>query len=972
MLRAAIVAGLLLFVALPPAAALGATVSSQLALYDHTIVWQTADPSEVGAPKADDIYGATIDPVTHLAGTFPICTLDSAQKTPDVWGNIVVWCDYRPGPDDLYTLPDGDIFGYDIGDSTEFPIATASGDQKTPSVSGSLVVWADGRDLAARSWDIYAYDLTTHTEFAVSRQADSQTAPDISGATVVWVDRRNDNADGTNPDIYGATIDPVAHTATTFPICVNTAKQNEPAIDGNTVVWTDYRHGSAEIYSYNLLTHVESRLSTNGQHAEVSGKTVVWQQDSAQGTFIAGENLATGRTFTVAQDAAGDSDPHISGKTVVYLVGSQNQLGVTDLGWQASLAVVGAVPGWAGSTSLTLALDAATPGSLVTGVRYSQDGLTWSSWEPYGSTGSNTVSPGDGLRTLYAQCKDDEGSLSPAVQAGVTIDTTPPVTGDDADAAWHNAAVTVSLSAQDSGYGHVVTQYKIDGATGWTEGSSVVIPAPADHSNDGSHTIAYHSVDGLGNAEATKTTQVRIDTTAPGLAGSVDDLWHNGPVTVSLTASDSASGVATTEYAVDGGAWQTGTAFQVTGDGVHTVSYRATDNAGNTSTASSGQVKIDTTAPATTQTGADTGLWNTDWVVVTFSAADSGSGVAKTEYNLDGAGWITATDSQTEPIKPVSTRQTHTLLYRSIDTVGNVESAKSCEVKTEATIFLLPFTTATSTTPKWKTAWLNSDVTVTFTALAGTAAVGHTEYSTNGGATWTTGTSVTVAAPADHSNDGGHAILYRSIDVDQHAETPKTVTVHIDTTPPATTQTGGDGAWHNHDVTVTLSAHDANAGVATTEYSLDGGTTWTEGNYPFIPVLADHSTDGMNVVLYRSTDTAGNREADQTCKVGIDTQRPVTKAPYAASVLRYRYVTLRYRVNDPLPGSGKAKVTIKVRTLSGRTVKTLSLGLRRVNATLSYRFRCTLPRRTYRFVVYATDLAGNTQARKGVNRLVVR
>jgi hypothetical protein len=36
------------------------------------------------------------------------------------------------------------------------------------------------------------------------------------------------------------------------------------------------------------------------------------------------------------------------------------------------------------------------------------------------------------------------------------------------------------------------------------------------------------------------------------------------------------------------------------------------------------------------------------------------------------------------------------------------------------------------------------------------------------------------------------------------------------------------------------------------------------------------------------------------------------------------------------------------------------------------RFDCTLARGTYRFTVYATDLAGNTQAKAASNRLVVK
>ena len=106
--------------------------------------------------------------------------------------------------------------------------------------------------------------------------------------------------------------------------------------------------------------------------------------------------------------------------------------------------------------------------------------------------------------------------------------------------------------------------------------------------------------------------------------------------------------------------------------------------------------------------------------------------------------------------------------------------------------------------------------------------------------------------------------------------------------------------------------------------------------------------------------------------VNIDTRKPVTKAPYAASVAAGRTATLKYQVTDPRPGSPKATVMIKIKTLSGTSVKTLKLGRVPVGKLLSARFSCKLTKKTYRFYVYATDLAGNAQATVGSNRFTVR
>ena len=80
-----------------------------------------------------------------------------------------------------------------------------------------------------------------------------------------------------------------------------------------------------------------------------------------------------------------------------------------------------------------------------------------------------------------------------------------------------------------------------------------------------------------------------------------------------------------------------------------------------------------------------------------------------------------------------------------------------------------PTTTATGADDLWH----NKPVTVTLTATDGPSGSGvtRTEYRIDGGP-WTAATSLTVAAPADHANDGSHAVLYRSVDGAGNTETP--------------------------------------------------------------------------------------------------------------------------------------------------------------------------------------------------------
>ena len=117
--------------------------------------------------------------------------------------------------------------------------------------------------------------------------------------------------------------------------------------------------------------------------------------------------------------------------------------------------------------------------------------------------------------------------------------------------------------------------------------------------------------------------------------------------------------------------------------------------------------------------------------------------------------------------------------------------------------------------------------------------------------------------------------------------------------------------------------------------------------------------------------TPATRAAIGTCLVRIDTTRPKPKAPYRASTRRGHWVTVRFSVND-WAQSGTATATLRFKTGKGRTVKTVLLTRQKVNTALKYRFRCLFGKGTYRFFIYSTDIAGNTQLRPASNTLMVR
>ncbi len=176
-------------------------------------------------------------------------------------------------------------------------------------------------------------------------------------------------------------------------------------------------------------------------------------------------------------------------------------------------------------------------------------------------------------------------------------------------ATWYsNNNPTFTWSAADDISGAGGCRYLID----QTAGSQVPIAYPHYETSisytgktDGIWYFHIRALDRAGNWGPTDTQQVRIDTKPPVTTQSgADSAWHTTPVTVTFKASDALSGVAFTEYQLDGGAWTQGTKLTVSAVGAHTVLYRSHDKAGNVETAKTVQVNIGSTFTVTASAGA--------------------------------------------------------------------------------------------------------------------------------------------------------------------------------------------------------------------------------------------------------------------------------------------------------------------------------------------------------------------------------
>ncbi|MFL5758008.1 MAG: OmpL47-type beta-barrel domain-containing protein [Chloroflexota bacterium] len=406
------------------------------------------------------------------------------------------------------------------------------------------------------------------------------------------------------------------------------------------------------------------------------------------------------------------------------------------------------------------------------------DDLATMSWDLVGADGH--VVP-NGTYSWSFRAADRWGN-TPITRTGtVTLDTTDPVStaavsaGTLGGSGWYITPASVAISATDTGSGVTSRTYAIDGGASHTVSGLVAV------ATSGTHKVTYFATDRAGNQEAAHTLTVKVDVTKPvttptvtGLAGS--NGWWTGPASVTLNAVDAHSGVAKLVAAVDGGPTAPVTGpFAFSTEGTHTISYAATDRAGNVEATRTTTVRIDATKP-TTDLATVAGTVGVDgWVVtpatVSFHGADALSGVAGFRTVLDGGAANLAAASLT-----VATSGQHTLTYATVDRAGNVGPSRTISFKVDRTA---PTSSVALGGTQGDPAFFRTDVTVTPTSVDADSGVARLEAAVDGAA------FAPVTGPILVKTDGRHTVTFRAKDRAGNVEATKSSSFTIDRTPPS-------------------------------------------------------------------------------------------------------------------------------------------------------------------------------------------
>ena len=460
---------------------------------------------------------------------------------------------------------------------------------------------------------------------------------------------------------------------------------------------------------------------------------------------------------------------------------------------------------------------------------------------------------GDGQKAEFYSVDGAGNAEAPRFTAAAKVDKAAPSTTDDVPAGWRRDDVTVTLSAADTGGSDVAATYVRVGTSGeFARYDAAHKPVLRDGQK-----VQYYSVDGAGNREDVHTSAAaQVDKTAPVTKDDASTEWSKGDVTVQLSATDDGSGVEKTQFRVDDAAdWTDGTDVKVSGDGVHKVTYRSIDAAGNVEDVRSATVRIDTKAPVTADNPAAD--WARGDVTVHLSATDEGSGVKTTQFKVDDAAeWTEGTDVK------VSRHGTHKVEYRSVDAAGNVEDVRSATVWID--------TKAPVTKDDASTDWSKGEVTVHLSATDEGSGIKRTEFKVDDAADWTDGAEVKVAG------EGVHEVAYRSVDNAGNVEDTKSATVRIDTTDPAITYAGQSPpanakGWNSSDVTATWTCADPGG----------SGAKDTQVSRPLTAEAAGQSARATCV------DAAGNTASDTRGGFNIDKTAPKVAVTEVADRKQY-------------------------------------------------------------------------------------
>ena len=549
---------------------------------------------------------------------------------------------------------------------TTATVVTLSGTANDPNLNGIKEVQLWFRKSGSGSYSMYGADSSLPYAFSF----DTTTTGDdgiyeFYSIAVDWADN-TENAPGTN-DTW-TIVDSHA------PTLAITAPTDDQVLASSTVsvAWTGSDSGSG-------LAKYEAQLDSAG-----------WVD----------KGLETSHSFTSVAD--GPHSVHVRATDVAGLTSLMTVNIVVDS--TSAVSFVNPLSQISPVTELTLTVTATdTNGILEAQLWYRHGGSGSYSYfgndttAPYTFVLNTTIMDGDGIYEFYSLAIDGSGNNESAPVGNDTwtiVDNAPPVlsvTWPTADGVASSADVVVNWTGSDSASGMESFLARMDGGS-WVD-CGLALSTTFTGLLDGNHTVEVNATDRAGHSTIVGVS-FKVDKVAPTvhIVAPIDgSALASSSITLEWSASDNGSGLATLRVSKDGTLWESlgvdVTSYIFYGpsgipEGSYALYVEATDR-GGLKTTDSVDMMLDRTGPTLTITMPlqDQKMKESD-VTISWTMADSGSGVASARVSVDGGAFVSVGLATTYDALGLADGE-HDITIRVTDEAGNViEKSVSFTVST--------------------------------------------------------------------------------------------------------------------------------------------------------------------------------------------------------------------------------------------------------------------------------------------------
>ena len=295
------------------------------------------------------------------------------------------------------------------------------------------------------------------------------------------------------------------------------------------------------------------------------------------------------------------------------------------------------------------------------GMDFSNDGLSWSSWESYSTSKVWTLEDFQGLHRVYFRSRDNVGNVADPVSATIIYDNVAPngltMAVDNGATYTKDDRTNLSISGSDSTSGVWQMSFSNDGSkwSAWEDFASfrkdwnITDAANGGNANEGKKTIWFKAKDIAGNIAKNISSSIIYDKLPP--QGQImvieggNQYTTTRLVNMQVTATDGISGIAFMALDTNGqgfGPWEpyTSSKFIVLSqkDGTKIIKVKLMDGAGNVGANLQGSIIYDGTPPANVTISA-VNITNDVHVTVTMNADDAVSGLKEMSFSYDGQLW---------------------------------------------------------------------------------------------------------------------------------------------------------------------------------------------------------------------------------------------------------------------------------------------------------------------------------------------